>query len=329
MIISKDTLWKGIIENLIDEFIQYFFPAYIDKIDFERGFEFLDTELQKLIPDNSGQNRHADKLIRVWLKDGQEAGLLNAVEVWFLIHVEVQGYQDSQFAARLFEYMYRIRDKYQRPVTGLAIYTDWNRKYHYTQFVETFLGTELIYRFNTYILRDHPVAELKQNPNPFAAVMEAAWQHLGKKKTDEQLYAAKLDLIKRLLKRKVSREKIVSIINFIKYFVPFTNSENLLKFEQDLNQLIKADQPMGIEEAILADAKRQGVEEGLEQGITKGKEEGIVQGIELGEVKREEELLKHAVPELAQLGLEAERIAAILDLEVEAVRKVMQEGIQE
>ena len=38
-----------------------------------------------------------------------------------------------------------------------------------------------------------------------------------------------------------------------------------------------------------------------------------------------EELLKHAVPELAQLGLDAERIAAILDLELEAVRNVMGE----
>lgn len=297
MSISKDTLWKGIIENLVDDFIRYFFPNYVEKIDFERGFEFLDTELQKLISDNPGQNRHADKLIRVWLKDGLEA--------WFLIHVEVQGYQDIQFAARMFEYMYRIRDKYQHPVTGLAIYTDWNRRYHYTQFVETFLGTEVIYRFNTYVLRDHAPKILAQDTNPFAAVMEAAWQHLGKKKTDDQLYSTKLDLIKRLLKRKVSREKIVSIINFIKYFLPFTNSENLLRFEQDLNQLIKADKPMGIEEAILEEVKQQ--------------------GIELGETKLKEELLKHAVPELAQLGLEAERIAAILDLELDAVRKVMEE----
>lgn len=313
MSISKDILWKGIIENLVDDFIRYFFPNYVKKIDFERGFEFLDTELQKLIPDNPGQNRHADKLIRVWLKDGLEA--------WFLIHVEVQGYQDIQFAARMFEYMYRIRDKYQQPVTGLAIYTDWNRRYHYTEFTETFLGTEVIYRFNTYVLRDHTPKILAQDVNPFAAVMEAAWQQLGRKKTDDQLYSSKLDLIKRLLKRKVSREKIVSIINFIKYFAPFTNSENLFKFEQDLNQLIKADKPMGIEEAILEEVKKQGIEQGIEKGLE--------QGIELGETKLKEELLKHAVPELAQLGLEAERIAAILDLEIDAVRKVMEEGMQE
>ena len=75
---------------------------------------------------------------------------------------------------------------------------------------------------------------------------------------------------------------------------------------------------MGIEEAILDEVKKQGIEEGLAQGIE--------QGIEIGEIKRDEELLLHAVPELAQLGLEAERIAAILNLELEAVRKVLEAG---
>lgn len=309
MSISKDTLWKGIIENLVDDFVRYFFFEHVEEIDFERGFEFLDPELQKLMPDNHGQKRHADKLIQVWFKDG--------LEIWFLIHVEVQGYQDPLFAARMFEYMYRIRDKYQRPVTGLAIYTDWNRNYHYTEFTEVFLGSKLHYPFNTYVLRDHPVAELSQNLNPFAAIMETAWQHLAKPKDEQSLRSLKLELIQRLQSRNISREKISLIIDFIRYYVPFTNSEISANFEQDLNQLIKADQPMGLREAILAEVKQQGIAEGIEQGIE--------QGIEIGEVKREEELLKHAVPELAQLGLEAEKIAAVLGLELEAVQQVLEE----
>ncbi len=185
MFISKDALWKGIIESLIDDFLVFFFPTLIDQIDFERGVDFLDTELQKLMPDNSGSNRHADKLIKVWLKNGQE--------IWFLIHVEVQGYQDPDFAQRMFECRYRIRDKYQRLVTGLAIYTDWERTYHYTEFEETFLGSKLSYQFNSYVLRDHPLEVLATNPNPFAAVMEAAWQHLDKPEGEQDLRALKLD----------------------------------------------------------------------------------------------------------------------------------------
>lgn len=226
MPISKDTLWKGIIESLAEEFIRFFFPNYVDDIDFERGFEFLDTELQKLLPDSLGMNRHADKLIRFWLKNG--------LEIWSLIHVEVQGYQDFFFASRMFESIYRIRDKFQHPVTGLAIYTDWSRSYHYQEFQESFLGSELRYRFNTYVLRDHPIAELAQNPNPFAAVMEAAWQNLNKPADDQSLRSLKLELIQRLKSRNISKEKTSLIIDFIRYFVPFTNSEISANFEQDL-----------------------------------------------------------------------------------------------
>ncbi|WP_373549715.1 Rpn family recombination-promoting nuclease/putative transposase [Haliscomenobacter sp.] len=265
MKISKDALWKGIIENLIDDFIAYFFPDLVKIIDFSRGFDFLDTELQKLIPNSPGQKRHADKLIKVWFKNGEE--------VWFLIHVEVQGYQDPLFALRMYECIYRIRDKYQRPVTGLAIYTDWDRTYHYSQFQESFLGSQIVYSFNTYVLRDHLPAELAKNPNPFAAVMEAAWQHLDKPKDDQSLREMKIDLIRRLKSRSISREKISLIIDFIRYFVPFTNSEISTNFEQDLMTITNSTIPMGLREAILEDVKQQGIEQGIEQGIATEKYE--------------------------------------------------------
>jgi predicted transposase/invertase (TIGR01784 family) len=292
MKVSKDTLWKSIIESLIDDFLWYFFPNYADQIDFERGFEFLDTELQKLIPDNPGKKRHADKLIKVWFKNGQEA--------WFLIHVEIQGYQDYWMGLRLFECIYRIRDKFQRPVTGLAIYTDWDRTYHVKEFKDVFLGSVISYQFNTYVLRDHTPAELANDPNPFAAVMEAAWQFLKKPKDEQKLAQLKLDMIRRLLKRNLPKDRIKSIIGFIALYVDFDNSEIKTKFEQDLMVITKATQPMGFEQAIQEEFKRQ--------------------GIEIGEAKRDEELLNNAVPELLQEGFSAERIASILTLPLEDVQ---------
>lgn len=292
MKVSKDTLWKSIIESLIDDFLWYFFPNYADQIDFERGFEFLDTELQKLIPDNPGKKRHADKLIKVWFKNGQEA--------WFLIHVEIQGYQDYWMGLRLFECIYRIRDKFQRPVTGLAIYTDWDRTYHVKEFKDVFLGSVVSYKFNTYVLRDHSPTELANDPNPFAAVMEAAWQFLKKPKDEQKLAQLKLDMIRRLLKRNLPKDRIKSIIGFIALYVDFDNSEIKTKFEQDLMVITKATQPMGFEQAIQEEFKKQ--------------------GIEIGEAKRDEELLNNAVPELLQEGFSAERIASILTLPLEDVQ---------
>lgn len=81
--IRKDTLWKGIIEDLAEEFVCFFFADYIEQIDLTKGFVFLDKELKQLAARSASQERRADKLFKVWLVDGRE--------LWFLIHVEVQG----------------------------------------------------------------------------------------------------------------------------------------------------------------------------------------------------------------------------------------------
>lgn len=324
MIVSKDALWKGIIESLIDEFIRFFFLEYAEIIDFERGFEFLDTELQKLVPDNPGQKRHADKLVKAWLKTGEE--------IWFLIHIEVQGYPDPFFDRRMFEIVYRVGDKFQRPVTGLAIYTDWNRKYHFSEFRSSFMGSDLVYRFNSYTLCDHSLEELSQDPNPFAAVMEAAWQYLAQPADERDLLNLKLDLIQRLKLRNIPRPKISIIIDFIKYYVPFTNSEILAKFEQNLIELTNADIPMGLREAILTDVKNQGLEEGIEIGLAKGLEQGLEkgleQGIEIGEAKKEEDLLHLTVPQLHLRGLNIEEIASIYQVDAEKVESIIKQWQQ-
>ena len=139
--VKKDTLWKGIIEDLADDFVHFFFSDYVDLIDFSKGFVFLDKELEQLVSQSNAQIRHVDKLFKAWLKEGEEQ--------WFLVHVEVQGYADPVFAKRMFEYAYRIQDRYQRPLTALVIYTNTNRQYHFQEYRSSFFGTELNYRFQT------------------------------------------------------------------------------------------------------------------------------------------------------------------------------------
>src|SRR5690606_1590656 len=120
LMITQDTLWKGIIEDLAEEFVRFFFPDYVGEIDFSRSFVFLDKELEQLYPQSDAPGRRADKLFKAWLKEGTEQ--------WFLVHVEVQGYSDPLFAGRMFEYAYRIQDRYQCLLTALAVYTGTDRR---------------------------------------------------------------------------------------------------------------------------------------------------------------------------------------------------------
>ena len=104
IMVWRDTLWKALIEELVEDFLYFFFPTYMDQIDLRRGVVFLDKDLEQIMPEADTGRRHADKLFKVWLNDGEER--------WFLAHVEVQGYPDADFAFRMFQYYYRILDRY-------------------------------------------------------------------------------------------------------------------------------------------------------------------------------------------------------------------------
>ena len=41
-----DTLWKGILEDLFDDFLRFFYLNADDIFDMSRGFDFLDKELE-------------------------------------------------------------------------------------------------------------------------------------------------------------------------------------------------------------------------------------------------------------------------------------------
>jgi hypothetical protein len=68
-----DSPWKDILEAYFKEFISFFFPQAYDDIEWSKKYEFLDTELQQIAQDSELGKRMVDKLIKVYLKDGQES----------------------------------------------------------------------------------------------------------------------------------------------------------------------------------------------------------------------------------------------------------------
>ncbi len=109
---QQDSVWKEAIEIYFQEFMEFFFPEIAKDIDFEKGYEFLDKELEKVTKDAEIGKRLADILVKVYLRDGSEK--------WLLIHIEVQGYYDRDFPKRMFIYNYRIFDRYGVDVVSLA-----------------------------------------------------------------------------------------------------------------------------------------------------------------------------------------------------------------
>ena len=315
--IPKDALWKGIIEDLIDDFLAFFYPEIIDDIDFEKGITFLDKELEKLFPQAETSNRRADKLFRVYFK--------NEIEYWFLIHVEVQGYSDPNFPARMFQSAYRIRERYQKPLSALAIYTNEERKYHFTEYKEQFLKTAFIYRFQAFILVDHTPSDLQQSGNLFGWVLEVALRELLlKKKTDAQRLDSKTDLVRHLFNKGVTKDKIRKLLVFLRFYIRFDTEDFFVKFEKEIDSLTKSRKAMGIEEAILHAVEEQGFAKGEEQGFAKGEEHGYARGEEDGFLKG----MKAVVIRAFQKGLSFVEIADLTELSMEEITQIINESTE-
>src|SRR5262249_6520267 len=159
---KNDILWKGVLEEVFDDMLQFIFPHANKELDLQQGVEFLDKELSEMYPEpgKASSTRFVDKLVKVFTQEGEEQ--------WMLVHVEVQGWNDPQFPKRMFTYYYRILDRYARPVTAIAIFSGADGKKMSNKFEDHCLGTHIYYQYNTLCLADYDDQALASDKNPFA-----------------------------------------------------------------------------------------------------------------------------------------------------------------
>jgi DNA-directed RNA polymerase specialized sigma24 family protein len=294
--ISKDLLWKSIVEDCAEPFVSYFFPSYAHQIDFSRGLKPQEQEKDKLLPEAESKRRHADKLFKGYLKEG-------GGEVWFLLYFEAQGYADADFARRVYQVSYRIYDYYGLPPAVLVLYTDKRRKHHYREFSYSFFGTELEYRFPTFALIDYQTEELDRDGNIFGLALQAAREELSLqgKGLDLQRLEVKLRLLRRLLGMKVPKDNIRVLADFINYYIGFENPELYDKFDQTFSQLTKKSQAMGVTETILHE---------MEKKITRAVTKRVKQQLQEQMLEEKKQMLEEMEAERKRAKAESERAKA-------------------
>ena len=110
---DHDSPWKEALENYFPDFLALLFPDVDAGIDWGQGHAFLDKELQQVVREADSGRSYADKLVRVYSQEGDET--------WVLVHVEVQGDPEPDFAERMYRYNYRLFDRYNQDVVSLAV----------------------------------------------------------------------------------------------------------------------------------------------------------------------------------------------------------------
>jgi hypothetical protein len=233
------------LEEVFDDLLRFVFPEADRIFNMQKKFEFLDKELNELNPGQhrSAQPRFVDKLVKVFRQDEKEE--------WLLVHIEVQGYKDKNFQERMFQYYYRIFDRHGKPVTAIAIFTGSDRKDIDHQYEYNFLGTHLIYRYNTLRIIDYSDEILSASNNPFAQVVLVARKALLAGKIPEnELKDQKLLVARMLLAKKYRRSKASAILSFLKNYILFEKPQTNLTFDKELNQISDKIKSMGIIEYV-------------------------------------------------------------------------------
>ncbi len=226
-----DNPWKDALSTYFPAFVELFFPEIDTNIDWNRGYEFLDKELQQIAPDAEIGLREADKLVKVWRLDGEET--------WVLIHIEVQSQVQSLFAERMYVYNNRIFDRYRRQVVSLAVLGDDQPSWRPTQYSYEIWGCQVLLKFPIVKLLDYQLPALEASTNAFAVIVLAHLTTQQTSKDPQGRYQGKLRIAKSLYQRGYSRQDILELLRLIEWMMTLPASlerdfeQELIRFEEE------------------------------------------------------------------------------------------------
>ena len=290
-----DSPWKEALDLYFEPFLALFFHQAHADVDWSRGYEVLDKELQQVVREGELGRRLVDKLVKVWLTEGQEQ--------WVLVHVEVQTSEEADFAKRMYVYNYRLFDRYNRDVVSVAILGDENPRWRPDTFSYSRWGCRAGIWFPVVKLLDYAAQGdvLEHNPNPFAMVVLAHLKTLQTRQDQGQRHGWKIRLVKGLYERGLGADDVRKLFRLIDWMMDLPEPLEDT-FWQEIKQLAE-DRHM----PFITTPERIG----LRQGRAEGRAEGLAQGVEVAlKIKFGEEGLR-LMPEIRNLENQ-EKLEAIL-----------------
>lgn len=258
-----DSPWKEALARFFSEFLQLFFPAIHEDIDWSRGYRVCHSELAKLTPKSEQGHREADLLLQITRIDAQRT--------WVLVHLEVQNQEDPNFTERMLVYHYRIYDRYRKPVCSLAVLGDTNRNWRPCSHRAEVWGSGLNFRFLTAKLEDRraEIRRMERSTNPFGPIVAA---HLHTRSTGPDSHRRrriKFRMIRQLIEGGFSGDEIYELLRLIDWLLTLSKRqaglfrEQIEEYQEETGMTyVTTFEQMGIEKGIAL-----GREEGLEAGI--------------------------------------------------------------
>ena len=256
-----DSPWKEILEKYFPQFIEFFFPKAYKDIDWDKGYEFLDKELQKITKKAKTGRKIVDKLVKVWLKNGNEK--------WALIHTDVQDQKEEDFPVRMYTYNYRLFDRYNRHAASFAVLGDTNDKWRPSLYEQELWDCKEKFEFPIVKLLDKVKdwKALEESNNPFAIVTMVHWRAIKTARNKNKRVNEKISLIKHLYKKGFSKQDIINLMRFIDWVIEIPQDLEPL-FDKEM-EIFEKEEKMYYITQMQRPSYEKGQEEGEKKGIAK------------------------------------------------------------
>ena len=113
---KHDLLFKQLLSNFFEEFLEAFFPEVHQFVDFSTVIPLSEEVFTDLI---EGDTRRLDIVMEVKMK---------GVKTAIIVHVEPQSYYQADFNERMFQYYSLLYTKLRKPIVPIAVFSyDENR----------------------------------------------------------------------------------------------------------------------------------------------------------------------------------------------------------
>lgn len=273
-----------------------------------RKWESLEQELRQIAPEAETDKRYVDKLLKVYLRNGEET--------WIYIHLEFQGQPDAKLPERMYTYHCLLYIRFRRPILSVAVLGDDRLNWRPKVYEYDLWGCRVSLDYLTVKLWDYRdrVDELRRSGNPFAYFVIAHLKTLETQKDPFRRLAYKEALTRELLDLGLSPNDAQRLFRLIDGLMTLPKEleqeylHKMYKYQEEKKMPFIAP----YEQLALEKEFERGIEKGVEQGIG----QGIGQGIEIGSVQEAQTTLFEILNE--QFGLSSaaltESIRSITDL---------------
>lgn len=272
---NADGAWKRVLADLLPDCLAFTVPELHAAVDWAVPPLSLDKEFQAVVRQAAVGPRVADHLVQLRLRSG--------AVTWLVLHVEVQGQPQEDFAARMFTYYALLHLRLWRRrqgagpdgvplILGLAILTDGRATWRPGPYRARGFGQGVQYDYWAVKLLDWQdrTAALASSDNPFALIVYAWLGVLAAQGRADSLRMVARAVLRHLRQSGYSDERVTAILAFLEQVA--TPPELLQELVEEL---------VAEEEASMAQVtsifEREGMRKGRREGRLEGRREALTE----------------------------------------------------